>query len=238
MDRTSRGSRTASASRESPTGPQTAPGSCSTAWSRRATLDVCAVNADGTGFVRLTSHPGSDGSADWSPTGGIAFVTTRFDPAGEIAVMNGDGSGVTRLGAGSSAKSRTGRPTAPGSPSAAILHLHRWRPTAPTRRGSRADRAPPGGRPTLRCRPSCRLSRDSVATTCFELTCTFDASGSTDDVGTQAIYYRGRTSASAASWRGYPDGRIQAELPQAGTYTLTLTVTPPRRERPRPRRSR
>ena len=61
--------------------------------------DVCVVNADGSGFARLTTT-GTDGGADWSPDGTrIAFVTYRFsvDGYGDIATMAPDGSNVTRI---------------------------------------------------------------------------------------------------------------------------------------------
>ena len=51
--------------------------------------DICAIDADGTHLVRLTYDLGSDTNASFSPDGGsIAFVTTRFGPDSEIAVMN------------------------------------------------------------------------------------------------------------------------------------------------------
>jgi len=59
--------------------------------------DLCAVHADGTGFVRLTTDAGHDYGAAWKPDGSrLAFVTTRFG-ADEIALMNPDGTGVTRI---------------------------------------------------------------------------------------------------------------------------------------------
>jgi PKD repeat protein len=60
-------------------------------------LDVCAVNADGSGFARLTTTR-ADRDPDWSPDGSrIAFVTGRFGTGGEIATMAPDGSNVTRI---------------------------------------------------------------------------------------------------------------------------------------------
>jgi len=62
--------------------------------------DICAVHADGTGFVRLTNDAGRDYAVAWKPDGSrLAFTTTRFG-ADEIALMYADGSGVTRIGGG------------------------------------------------------------------------------------------------------------------------------------------
>ena len=59
--------------------------------------DVYVMNADGTGETCLTSHPGRDWLAVWSPGGTkIAFQSDR-DGAGEIYAMNPDGSGQVNL---------------------------------------------------------------------------------------------------------------------------------------------
>lgn len=62
--------------------------------------DICAIDANGTNVVRLTAEPSGEAGAAWSPADGrIAFATTRYGGwSAEIAVMNADGSGVTRLG--------------------------------------------------------------------------------------------------------------------------------------------
>ncbi|HTD71626.1 MAG TPA: Ig-like domain-containing protein [Gemmatimonadales bacterium] len=67
--------------------------------------DICSVNADGTGLVRLTSDPADDHHPSWRPDGAkIAFGTSRFgfDGSGNptIAMMNPDGSGVTAIAVG------------------------------------------------------------------------------------------------------------------------------------------
>ena len=66
--------------------------------------DICAVNADGTGFTRLTADVAYDYQPRWKPDGTkILFATTRgVDGNGNptIAVMNPDGSGVTPIGYG------------------------------------------------------------------------------------------------------------------------------------------
>ena len=60
--------------------------------------EVCVINADATGFARLTASSGR--SAVFAPGDGrIAFVTTSFGPAAEIAVRNEDGT-IVRVAAG------------------------------------------------------------------------------------------------------------------------------------------
>jgi Tol biopolymer transport system component len=70
--------------------------------------EIWVMNADGSGQTRLTSPPGLNGGATWSPDGArIAFVSLR-DGNSDIYVMNADGTGQTRL---------TISPAADGSPS-------------------------------------------------------------------------------------------------------------------------
>src|SRR5439155_24095 len=60
--------------------------------------DICVINANGTGFTRLTSDPGQDAGPAWKPDGSrIAFATTRYAGAYELASMTPDGGDVTRL---------------------------------------------------------------------------------------------------------------------------------------------
>jgi PKD repeat protein len=61
--------------------------------------DICSINIDGTGLVRLTSDPAWDASPEFSADGlTIAFITTRYGMVLEVAVMNLDGTGVSRVG--------------------------------------------------------------------------------------------------------------------------------------------
>jgi Tol biopolymer transport system component/PKD repeat protein len=61
--------------------------------------DICTINADGSGIVRLTLDPARDYGAVFSPVDGtIAFVTDRFG-ANEIAVLQADGT-VRRVSEG------------------------------------------------------------------------------------------------------------------------------------------
>jgi TolB protein len=59
--------------------------------------DIFVINADGTNLRRVTSHPDSDTTPTWSPSGTqIAFTSDRTGKP-QIYVMNVDGSGLRRL---------------------------------------------------------------------------------------------------------------------------------------------
>jgi len=59
--------------------------------------DLYVMNIDGTGERRLTTHPDSDTTPTWSPSGTqIAFTSDRTGRA-QIYVMNADGSGTYKL---------------------------------------------------------------------------------------------------------------------------------------------
>jgi hypothetical protein len=63
--------------------------------------DICAINADGSGFLQLTDDPAYDAEPAWSPDGRtIVFVSNRWSANWELAMMRPDGSGITRLGGG------------------------------------------------------------------------------------------------------------------------------------------
>lgn len=55
--------------------------------------DICVMDADGRGLVRLTNDPVSDGEPAWSLDGG----QIAFRRAGDIYTIRPDGTGVTRL---------------------------------------------------------------------------------------------------------------------------------------------
>src|SRR5262245_3496306 len=47
-------------------------------------FDICTINVDGTSFRRLTSHPGWDSGADYSPDrSSIVFATQQFNEAAQ-----------------------------------------------------------------------------------------------------------------------------------------------------------
>jgi TolB protein len=59
--------------------------------------DIFVMNADGTNRRRITTHPDSDTTPTWSPSGTqIAFTSDRTGKP-QIYIMNVDGSGVRRL---------------------------------------------------------------------------------------------------------------------------------------------
>src|ERR671925_261641 len=54
--------------------------------------DVYAVNADGSGLVRLTNDPAADFDPSWSPDGRRIAYRHEDEKSGQIYVMNADGS--------------------------------------------------------------------------------------------------------------------------------------------------
>jgi len=61
-------------------------------------LEICVMNADGSGQRTLTRHPANDLKPSWSPDGRqIAFVSDRDDGNPEVYVMKGSGRDQRRL---------------------------------------------------------------------------------------------------------------------------------------------
>jgi Tol biopolymer transport system component len=73
--------------------------------------DICVVNRDGSGFVRLTSDASHDTDPAWSPDGSlIAFNTNRFSGRDDIAVMTATGTDARWVAGGNApAWSKDGR---------------------------------------------------------------------------------------------------------------------------------
>jgi PKD repeat protein len=166
-------------------------------WSGTFNLDMCAINADGSGFARLTSEPGSDSGPDWSPDGNrILFVTSRYGGT-ELVVMNPDGTDVTQVSPGLQGDSPS---WSSDGTRIAFVYLTPWDPDAPwmptsfvsiinadgTGFGSLAW----GYGPVWRFSAG-GLNDPPVASFTFECSgpaCTFDASPSSDSDGTIASY--------------------------------------------------
>jgi Tol biopolymer transport system component len=59
---------------------------------------VNTIRPDGTDLLRLTDGDSNNFKPKWSPDGdSIAFISDREDPAGQLFVMNADGSGAKRI---------------------------------------------------------------------------------------------------------------------------------------------
>jgi PKD repeat protein len=195
--------------------------------------NLCSINSDGTGFRRLTGPGGDDSEPAFSPDGTrIAFVTNRFASPNGLAILNADGT-ITPLanGAGNAPTwSPDGRQLAFSLPDSVeggfacnadgpcLIHAYAavyaidlaTEEVSVLSGGANPSwaQSPPGGfQPEAAFTVACTL-----------LTCTFDASPSSDD-GTIASY----------TWR-FDDGTLQTGItalhtyPRGGSYTVELLV--------------
>ena len=189
--------------------------------------DVCTVNTDGTGFVRLTSAPGYDSGANWSAAGQIVFATDRYGAGSEIAVMRGDGSAVTRVASGVTGTKPVWSPD--GSRIAftrgADLYSSEIAVMAAdgTNLGLLASMgSSPSWRPTDAAFPPVPPPVAKLGTpTCLELSCTFDGSGSTDEVGTTSLYYTWHFGDGTTA---YYTSSPRHSYAKVGTYDVILQV--------------
>jgi PKD repeat protein len=166
-------------------------------WSAVNNVDICAINADGSGFARLTSEPEFDYDPSWSPDGSaIVFVRSR-DYATEIVVMGSNGGPATEIMPGRAADgpswSRDGTrilfvdssawdPDQPWMPHSFVAVVNAdgtgltwlaWGYFATWRHGPVGSNEPPLA---------------SFTFDCTGLMCTFDGSPSSDSDGTIAEY--------------------------------------------------
>lgn len=195
--------------------------------------DICVMKRDGSGLVRLTSNAEDDLSPVWSPDGSkIVFATARFGPVDVLALMNPDGSDVSRIGAGIQGWPRSWSPdgaqiaftwygAAQELCSIATGNCYLYTPfaiytTTPdgVNVGLLVD---PGANPAwMPPRPIAQFH-----STCNGLTCTVDASASFEPYGGTLTSY---------GWN-FGDGIGGAgtttvhTFPRAGNYQVRLTVT-------------
>jgi len=204
--------------------------------------DVCAIDADGAHVTRLTTDPGADAGASWSPTGRIAFATTRYGAElyggrwpPEIALMNGDGSGVTRLGVVGVGPvwSPDGSRIAFGDAGGACEDFCNGGISVMNADGSNVRGLTGGFHPSWTRVPLPRVLAPPVASSpdlnywgCDGRTCTFGAWPSWDD----ASPWWDPSAIASYHW-DFGDGTTGSGLvvdhtyAAYGTYTTTLTVT-------------
>jgi PKD repeat protein len=197
-------------------------------------VDICIVNRDGTGLVRLTSDAAEESSPVWSPDGTrIAFSTDRFGNGNVLALMNADGSGASPIGTSIAGWPGSWSPdgaqiafTAYGPPGELCyvddnseFRCLNYFPTGismTTLDGAVVTPLVGSGSPAWR--PAVPLATFTFV--CNSSTCDFDASGSSDSDGTITGYgwdFGDRTTAT---------GVIQTHAYAAhGSFPVTLTTT-------------
>ncbi|MCA1563963.1 MAG: PKD domain-containing protein, partial [Acidobacteria bacterium] len=194
-------------------------------------LDICTIEADGSNLVRLTSEPTDDSGAEFSPVDGRIVFTT----AGQIAVLDGDGTITLIRAAGSQP-----RWSADGGRLAFVGTTVTWMGTCYFDEGAHnADdfcmpvddiyvvnvdgtglaRIGSGGSIEWFVPPAARPLA-SLTYSCTGSTCEFDGSGSMDSDGTIAGYAwqfgDGTSGSGATAGHTYAAG---------AAYMVTLTIT-------------
>ncbi len=180
-------------------------------WSATGNHDICAINADGSGFARLTSDLESDDDPDWSPDGArIVFATARYGGM-ELVVMRPDGTDVTQVSPG--LQGNTPSWSSDGT-RIAFVYILPWDPDVPwgmysfvsiiNADGTGFTSLAWGHSPVWR--PWAGGSNDrpvaSFTFKCGGFTCTFDGSPSSDSDGSIASYgwqFGDGTTASGAT---------------------------------------
>jgi PKD repeat protein len=208
-------------------------------WSAEiSTVDVCAINADGSGFARLTTttEPGGGFDPAWSPDGGkILFATYRYggvivmDSGGwsvsELAKMNPDGSGVTRVSPGTVGYAPAWSSDGTRIAFVSLFTTDWWGPSSVVyvmnADGTSLFELAWGDTPAWRPMAAGVNDRPVASFTvmCSGVTCTFDASASADSDGTIAVYAwhfgDGATGLGASASHTFAGG---------STYTVQLIV--------------
>jgi dipeptidyl aminopeptidase/acylaminoacyl peptidase len=178
--------------------------------------DICVIDVNGSGLVRLTADAAIDDGAAWSPDGAtIAFSTTRYGAYSELATMRGDGSNVTRLGGGIIGSEPAWSPdggylafTSWGSESFGVYIMTAAGDDITLTRDFAVEPAWMPGASVLGARMSVR---------CERLTCTFDATGSLGPATAYSwTFGDGGTGSGVTVTHTYAEG---------GSYDVALTLS-------------
>jgi PKD repeat protein len=192
--------------------------------------DICSIAADGTDLVRLTDDPAFDFGAAFSADGSrIAFATTRYASSYglvDIAIMNPDGSSVSRLGDGVygvwPAWSEDGTRLALAAPAGACEQdgrlcydtLHVVTADGADLGFGASGSNPSFARLVMTPRPFARFKA-----TCVPLACTFDASPSWD-LGATITSYTWDFGDGATASGATPSHTFASP----GSYRVSVTV--------------